>query len=103
MDEFQEMLLGLAAQHGPVQGVIDLRQADESIARRTLIEAIQQPRPMAERHAVLLSPPRPGEESLFQPIGRFLLEAKQQGRILSLLPLPAEDVVGFLVQLKARE
>lgn len=103
MDAFEDYLLSLAAQVGQVDGALDLREMDEARARRALVEAIEAPRPQAQRMAVLLSPPRPGEESLFQPIGHFLLEAKQRGRILSLTPLPAQDTIGFIIQLKARE
>jgi len=54
----------------------------------------------ARRYAVRFAPARgDGRLTLFQPIGRYLLQARQQGHIARCLPLP--DGSGFYVELPA--
>lgn len=36
-------------------------------------------------------------ETLFQPVGRLLLDGKRRGVVERLLPLPAQDGLGFFV------
>jgi hypothetical protein len=44
-------------------------------------------------------PPEGGGETLFQPLGRLLLEAKRRGWIDRLQTLPAADGLGFYLAL----
>ena len=44
-------------------------------------------------------PPEGGGETLFQPVGRLLLEAKRRGWIERLQTLPAADGLGFYLTL----
>ena len=44
-------------------------------------------------------PPEGGGETLFQPAGRLLLDAKRRGLIERLQTLPAQDGLGFYVAL----
>jgi hypothetical protein len=48
--------------------------------------------------AILINPATPTSgETLFQPIGRLLLDGKRRGVVERLLPLPARDGLGFYV------
>jgi hypothetical protein len=48
--------------------------------------------------AIVIDPATPTSgETLFQPIGRLLLEGKRRGIVERLLPLPARDGLGFYV------
>ena len=47
-------------------------------------------------------PPEGGGETLFQPIGKALLEAKKRGWIDRLQTLPAQDGLGFYVVLAGK-
>jgi hypothetical protein len=47
-------------------------------------------------------PPEGGGETLFQPAGRLLLDAKRRGLIERLQTLPAQDGLGFYVALSGR-
>jgi len=47
----------------------------------------------------LEGPPEGGGETLFQPVGKALLEAKKRGWIERLQTLPAHDGIGFYVAL----
>ena len=48
--------------------------------------------------AILIDPATPTSgETLFQPVGRLLLDGKRRGVVERLLPLPARDGLGFFV------
>ena len=46
----------------------------------------------------LQPPPEGGGETLFQPIGRLLLEARRHGVLSRLSPLPPDSGVGYRVE-----
>ena len=54
---------------------------------------------------VLIDPASPTSgETLFQPVGRYLLEARRDGEVLAMSPLQAQDpegrpLAGFLIHL----
>jgi hypothetical protein len=53
--------------------------------------------------AVRLDPPAEGGgETLFQPVGKALLDAKKRGWIDRLQTLPAQDGLGFYVVLAGK-
>ena len=81
--------------------VLDLRGADAEKASAMLGEMLERSRfAAAKTVAILLDPPVPGAgETLFQPVGRALLEAKKRGWIEHLQTLPAQDGLGFYVDL----
>ncbi|CAH1663695.1 MAG: hypothetical protein KF735_01585 [Chelatococcus sp.] len=76
-------------------------------------------RPDAEAHVIALLEGRGGRpvhsiailidpatatsgETLFQPVGRLLLDGKRRGVVERLLPLPARDGLGFFVVFPAK-
>ncbi|MFM7347699.1 MAG: hypothetical protein ACKO1J_20295 [Tagaea sp.] len=65
---------------------------------RTLVEVRAGPGP--RRWTVLIQPARPGGgETLFQPVGRYLLAAKRARKIFAVAPLADPPGGGFLVDL----
>lgn len=84
--------------------VLDLRTAERAQAEASLSDLIERSRFGPPRTvAVRIAAPIPGGgETLFQPIGRALLEAKRKGRVESLAPLPAHDGLGFFVRLTGK-
>ncbi|WP_372426635.1 hypothetical protein [Salinarimonas chemoclinalis] len=84
--------------------VLDLRGAARAAAEASLAELIERSRfGEAKAVAIRIAAPLPGAgETLFQPVGRALLEAKRKGHVTSLAPLPAGDGLGFYVRLAGR-
>jgi hypothetical protein len=65
---------------------------------RRLVDARVAPGPVL--YAVRIDPPVPGKgETLFLPVGRFLLEAKRANRIAAFAPLSDPPGGGFFVDL----
>ncbi|HEY8383732.1 MAG TPA: hypothetical protein VIL09_16445 [Microvirga sp.] len=83
---------------------LDLREATAEQAAASLQDMLERSRfAEAKTVAILLAPPpEGGGETLFQPIGRALLEAKKRGWIDRLQTLPAQDGLGFYVVLAGR-
>lgn len=84
--------------------VLDLREASREQAAASIQDMMERSR-FAERKSVavrLASPPEGGGETLFQPVGKALLEAKRRGWIDRLHTLPARDGLGFYVVLSGR-
>lgn len=82
--------------------VLDLRLVDRARADVSLADLIECSRAgPAQSVAVRIAAPIPGAgETLFQPVGRALLEAKRKGHVDSLAPLPPRDGLGFFVRLR---
>jgi hypothetical protein len=92
--------LGLA----DAESVIDLRGVSRQRALTSIKEMLERSR-FAEGKsvAVLIDPASPTSgETLFQPVGRLLLEARRKGWVERLTPLPARDGAGFYVALAGR-
>ncbi len=81
--------------------VLDLRGATRDQAAASIQDMLERSRfGDAKGVAVQLAgPPEGGGETLFQPIGKALLEAKKRGWIDRLQTLPAHDGLGFYVVL----
>ncbi|GGK27690.1 hypothetical protein [Salinarimonas ramus] len=96
----------LRGSHGLAQAdtVLDLRGVARPAAEASLAELIERSRfGEAISVAVRIAAPIPGAgETLFQPVGRTLLEARRKGHVASLSPLPAQDGLGFFVRLAGR-
>ena len=92
--------LGLA----DAEAVLDLRGAPRVRAEASIRDMLERSRfAAAKTVAIRLDPPpEGGGETLFQPVGRLLLEARKRGRIERLHPLPAHDGLGFYVVLSGR-
>jgi hypothetical protein len=81
------------------EAVIDLRGTAKADAEAHVVALLsgRGGRPV-RTVAILMDPATPTSgETLFQPIGRLLLEGKRRGIVERLLPLPARDGLGFYV------
>jgi DNA-nicking Smr family endonuclease len=80
---------------------LDLRglKREEALAKlQALIATHAAPAP--HRYAVLIDPAIPGgAETLFQPVGRYLLDAKRAGKIFAVTPLADPPGGGFAIDL----
>ena len=86
------------------EAVLDLRGATREQAAASIQDMLERSRFAAMKTvAVLLNPPpEGGGETLFQPIGRALLEAKKRGWVDRLQTLPAQDGIGFYLALAGK-
>jgi len=86
------------------EAVLDLREASREQAAASIQDMLERSRFAAAKSvAVRLDPPpEGGGETLFQPVGKALLEAKKRGWIASLQTLPAHDGLGFYVVLAGK-
>jgi hypothetical protein len=86
------------------EAVLDLRNASREQAAASIQDMLERSRfAQAKTVAIRLSPPpEGGGETLFQPVGKALLEAKKRGWIERLQTLPAGDGLGFYVELAGR-
>lgn len=86
------------------ESVLDLRGAPRVQAEASLNDMLERSR-FAKGKTVAIrldAPPVGGGETLFQPVGRLLLDAKRRGWIERLQTLPAEDGLGFYVALAGK-
>jgi hypothetical protein len=86
------------------ESVLDLRGANRPTAEASLTDMLERSR-FAKGKTVAIrldAPPEGGGETLFQPIGRQLLDAKRRGWIERLQTLPAGDGLGFYVALAGK-
>ena len=83
------------------EAVLDLRGASPAQAEASVKDMLERSRFGARKTvAVRLDPPpEGGGETLFQPVGRLLLEAKRRGWIERLQTLPTADGLGFYLAL----
>jgi hypothetical protein len=86
------------------ESVLDLRDASREQAAASIQDMLERSRfAKGKSVAIRLSPPpEGGGETLFQPIGKALLEAKKRGWIERLQTLPAQDGLGFYVVLAGK-
>jgi hypothetical protein len=86
------------------EAVLDLRGVARAKAETSLKDMLERSR-FAQGKAVAVRldpPPEGGGETLFQPIGRMLLDAKRRGWVERLQTLPAADGLGFYVFLAGK-
>ncbi|GLS43670.1 hypothetical protein [Methylobacterium brachythecii] len=86
------------------ESVLDLRGAPWAKAEASLNDMLERSRfAKGKTVAVRLEPPpEGGGETLFQPVGRLLLDAKRRGWVDRLQTLPAEDGLGFYIALAGK-
>ncbi len=86
------------------ESVLDLRGAPWVQAEASLNDMLQRSRFTKNKTVAIRldAPPEGGGETLFQPVGRLLLDAKRRGWIERLQTLPAEDGLGFYVALAGK-
>lgn len=86
------------------ESVLDLRGAPLAQAEASLKDMLERSR-FAKGKTVAIRldpPPEGGGETLFQPVGRQLLDAKRRGWVERLQTLPAGDGLGFYVALAGK-
>ncbi len=86
------------------EAVLDLRGASREQAAASIQDMLERSR-FAQGKAVAIrleGPPEGGGETLFQPVGKALLEAKKRGWVERLQTLPARDGLGFYVVLAGK-
>ncbi|GEP06271.1 hypothetical protein [Methylobacterium oxalidis] len=86
------------------ESVLDLRGTNRPTAEASLKDMLERSRfGKGKTVAIRLDPPpEGGGETLFQPAGRLLLDAKKRGLIDRLQTLPAQDGLGFYVALTGK-
>lgn len=96
-----EQALHLLGKAPEAEALLDLRGLELPEALEKLQRLIVEPvAPGPTRFAVRIDPPVPGAgETLFLPVGRYLLEAKRAGRIFAFSPLAEPAGGGFFVDL----
>ena len=80
--------------------VVDLAGMDLEQAREALVHMLEQNRFLPARSIVVrLGKPVEGQgETLFQPVGRMLLEARRHGLLSTLSLLPPDDGIGYRLE-----
>lgn len=107
MPHFEEFYAGkLRGTFGAADAdaVLDLTQADRDAAQAAIDDMLERSRFVPPRSVAIriAAPAGDGSETLFQPVGRALLEGRRKGWILRLAALPDHDGLGFFVQLAGR-
>lgn len=108
MPHFEEFYAGkLRGAFGAADAdsVLDLTKAERDGALTAIGDMLERSRFVPPRSvAIRIAPPAgDGRETLFQPVGRALLDARRNGLILRLTPLPDHDGLGFFVQLAGKQ
>ena len=103
-DEFYANKLRGSLGVSDAEAVLDLRgvvrpKAEASVKDMLERSRFAHPKTVAIR---LDPPPEGGGETLFQPVGRLLLDAKRRGWIERLHTLPVHDGLGFYVALAGK-
>ena len=95
---------GLVGDLASAKHTLDLRGVPLSNARSAVSEMLESWRGDDLISVVIRIDPATASsgETLFLPIGRQLLEARKQGQIARMHPLPEADGGGFYVELKGR-
>jgi hypothetical protein len=86
------------------ESVLDLRGVSREQAAASIQDMLERSR-FAQGKTVAIRldpPPEGGGETLFQPVGKALLEAKKRGWIDRLQTLPSQDGIGFYVVLSGK-
>lgn len=86
------------------EAVLDLRGAHADKALASIRDMLERSRFASSKTVAIRldPPPQGGGETLFQPVGRQLLEARRRGWIERLQTLPAQDGLGFYVTLAGK-
>jgi hypothetical protein len=90
-------LTGLDIGHEQPDRTIELGSLPASDALRQ-VDALIDQAPAGYRYCLRFDPPLgDGAETLFQPLGRYLLEQRRAGRLARCLPM--QDGAGFFVEI----
>lgn len=95
----EDDLRRLTGQARDAEFELDLRGLDVAHAGESVLRMLERARFREPRSVLIrLDPPEPGGgETLFQPIGRMLLEARRAGQLTRYSTLPPEAGLGFYV------
>ncbi len=98
-----EQALHLLGHSQEPEAELDLRGMPLDIALDRLRSLVDSPvLPGPRRYAIRIDPPQPGGgETLFKPVGRFLLEARRRNRIGRISPLAEPPGGGYFVEIGA--
>jgi hypothetical protein len=88
-------LLKLAVQPPPADRILDLGRLGKRTALQQLSRLVSRAEPGAY-HVVFQPAAADGRETLFLPVGRWLLQQRQAGRLTRCLPLPQGN--GFYIE-----
>ena len=105
-DPEERALKRLIGGHGEAEYELDLTGVGREHARLAIERMLERQRFREEPRSVrvCLDPAGPTSgETLFQPVGRQLLEAMKRGLIARCAPLAPEKRAGFWVELPGRE
>ena len=94
---------GLFSEAGTAEYELDLTGVDEDHARTAISRMVERQRFREDPRSVIirLDPARAGGgETLFQPVGRLLLDLMKQGCVSRCRPLPSAD--GFFIEMPGR-
>jgi hypothetical protein len=96
-----EQALRLLGKSAEPDAELDLRGLPPEVAMERLRRLADNPAlPGPRRYAVRIDPPVPGGgETLFQPVGRYLLDARREGRVERFAPLAEPPGGGYFVDL----
>lgn len=83
---------------------LDLRGLDWLHAEASLERMLERSRFRPPRSVLVLIDPATegGGETLFQPVGRYLLAARRKGLLTRLSPLPADKGAGYYMVMAGR-
>lgn len=90
--------LGKGPKHADYE--LDLTGMDLAHARESLVQLLERNRFLPARSIVvrLDKPVEGGGGTLFQPVGRMLLEARRHGLLSTLSLLPPDDGIGYRLE-----
>ncbi len=96
----------LTGRGSPAEYELDLTGVDGEHARLAIARMLERQRFRGEPRSVVirLDPAGPTSgETLFQPVGRQLLQAMKKGLIARCAPLSVKDGAGFTIELPGQE
>ena len=104
MDE-ERLLDRLANRSAEADYELDLTGLDLAHARETVARMLERNRFRPSRTILVTidPPPEGGGETLFQPIGRQLLDAKRTGVLASMHPVAGSDGPGYWVRTTGKD
>jgi len=96
----ERLLHRLASGSADAEYELDLRGLDLTHSRESLVRMLERNRFQPSRTInIRLDPPvAGGGETLFQPIGRMLLEARRHQLLSALSPLPPDSGLGYRIE-----
>ncbi len=95
----------ISGRAGPADYELDLTGVDREHARVAILRMLERQRFREDARSVVIriDPAGPGSgETLFQPVGRQLVDAMKRGLVSRCSPLAPKDGAGFVIELPGR-